>query len=232
MSVTMPSSTTTAPARFLMLGDSHLGPLGRAAKAARISFQGGPIGAGRDFFDDFFTAQEHDIVFHVPEMERYFRGFLDELDITCLDELAIPLVSTIGFSTHFVATQHNWIYYRGAAGYPADFLSSPLFEDIVVTMAAPALSFYRQMRAFNLRVVAVLPAQRVPGQSDPVIFVAAQDVVRQHVAKIGIEIVDLRDRIIDETGFQRRELSEENDEIHGNLAWGRIVLSELLDLGL
>ena len=39
-----------------MLGDSHLGPLGRAAEAARIPFQGGPMGAGRDFFDDFFIA--------------------------------------------------------------------------------------------------------------------------------------------------------------------------------
>jgi len=215
-----------------MLGDSHVGPLGRAAQAARIPFQGGPIGAGRDFFDDFFTAREHDIVFHVPEMERYFRGFLDGLGITRLDELAIPLVSTIGFSTHFVATRHNWSHYRGTAGYPTDFLSSPLFEDIVATTAAPVLRFYRQMRAFNLRVVAVLAPQRVPRQSDPVIFLAAQDVVRRHVANVGIEVVDLRDRIIDETGFQRRDLCEENDEIHGNLAWGRIVLSELLDQGL
>jgi hypothetical protein len=232
MSVMTPSSTITAPARFLLLGDSHVGPVGRAAQAAHIPFQGGPIGAGRDFFDDFFAAGEHDIVFQVPETEQYFRGFLNELSISCLDELAIPLVTTIGFSVHFVATQHNWIYYRCADGYPTDFLSSPLFQDIVAAMAAPALRFYRQMRAFNLRVVAVLPAQRVPRQSDPVIFHAAQDVVRQHVAKIGIEIVDLRDRIIDATGFQRPELCEEDDEIHGNLAWGRIVLSELLDLGL
>jgi hypothetical protein len=215
-----------------MLGDSHVGPLGRAAQAARIPFRGGPIGASRDFFDDFFAASEHDIVFHAPEMERYFRGFLDELNVACLDELTIPLVSTIGSSVHFVATQHNWMCYRDTAGYPTDFLSSPLFQDIVATMAAPALRFYRQMRAFNLRVVGVLPPQRVPRQSDPVIFMAAQDTFRRHIATIGIEIVDLRDRIVDETGFQRSELCEENDEIHGNLAWGRIVLSELLELGL
>ena len=215
-----------------MLGDSHLGPLGRAAEAARIPFQGGPMGAGRDFFDDFFIAHEHDIVFRLPEMERYFRGFLDKLNIACLDELAIPLVSTVGSSMHFVATQHNWSYYRTATGYPADFLSSPLFQDIVATMAAPALRFYRHVRALKLRVLAVLPPQRVPRQSDPVVFMAAQDVIRQQVAQIGIEIVDLRDRISDPTGFQRRELCEANDEIHGNLAWGRIVLSELLDQGL
>ncbi len=215
-----------------MLGDSHLGPLGRAATAARIPFQGGPIGAGRDFFDDFFTAHEHDIVFHVPEMERYFRGFLDELNVGRLGELAIPLVSTVGSSLHFIATRHNWSYYRDTAGYPTDFLSSPLFEDIVATMATPVLRFYRHVRAFNLRVLAVLPPQRVPRQSDPAIFKAAQHVVRRRVAEIGIEIVDLRDRVSDTTGFQRRELCEENDEIHGNLAWGRIVLSELIDQGL
>lgn len=228
----MPSSTTTAAARFLLIGDSHVGPLGRAAKAARIPCRGGPIGAGRDFFDNFFVAKDRDIGFHVPEADRYFRGFLDELDIGCLAELAVPLVSTIGFSVHFIATTHNWSCYRDTAGYPTDFLSGPLFEDIVTTMADPALKFYRHVREFNLRVLAVLAPQRVPRQSDPHIFMAAQHIVAEQVAKIGVEIVDLRERLNDHTGFQRRELCEQNDEIHGNLAWGRIVLAELLDLGL
>lgn len=228
----MPSSTTTAPARFLLLGDSHVGPVGRAAQAAKIPFHGGPIGAGRDFFDDFFTASERDIVFNAPEMQQYARRFLDELSISCWGDLSVPLVSTIGFSLHFLAAQHNWIYYREPTGYPAGFLSSRLFEDIVVTMAAPALSFYRHIRQFKLRALAVLPPQRVPNHSDPAVFMAAQDVVLHHVAELGIEIVDLRDRIVDATGFQRSELCEKDDEIHGNVAWGRIVLSELLESGL
>lgn len=232
MSVTMRSSTTTAPARFLLLGDSHVGPVGRAAKAARIPHSGGPVGAGRDFFSDFFDAGEHDIFFRLPNMDRCFRGFLTELNIDCVAELAIPLISTIGFAPHFVATTQNWTLYRSTVVDWECFLSSPLFGDIVMAMLAPALAFYRQLCAFGLRVVAVMPPQRVPVQADADVFMAAQTIIGRCVAEIGVEVIDPRRHITDETGFQRKELCEVNDEIHGNVAWGRIVLSELLDHGL
>ncbi len=228
----MQSSTTTAPARFFLLGDSHVGPLGRAARAARIPHSGGPIGAGRDFFGDFLAAGEHDIVFRDPQMDRCFRGFLTELNLACVDELSIPLISTIGFAPHFIATTQSWTFYLDGGVDCDEFLSSRLFADIVIAMIAPALSFYRQLRAFGLRVVAVMPPQRVPMQADADVFMAAQDVIGRRVAEIGVEVIDPRHRITDQTGFQRRELCEPNDEIHGNLAWGRIVLSELLDQGL
>jgi len=232
MSVTMQSSTTTAPARFLLLGDSHVGPLGRATMAARIPHSGGPLGAGRDFFGAFFSAEEDDIVFRLPHMDHCFRGFLTELNIDRVADLDVPLISTVGFAPHFMATTQNWTLYRSTVVEWEEFLSSSLFGDIVMAMLAPALAFYRQLCAFGLRVVAVMPPQRVPMQADADVFMAAQNIIGQCVAEIGVEVVDPRSRIIDETGFQRKELCEVNDEIHGNLAWGRIVLSELLDHGL
>jgi len=232
MSVTMRSSTTTAPARFLLLGDSHVGPVGRAAAAARIPHSGGPVGSGRDFFGDFFDAQERDILFRLPDMDRCFRGFLTELNIDCVAELAVPLISTIGFAPHFVATKQNWTLYCSTVCDWEDFLSSSLFGSIVMAMLAPVMAFYRQLCAFGLRVVAVMPPQRVPLQADADVFMAAQNIIAQCVAEIGVEVIDPRRHITDETGFQRKELCEVNDEIHGNLAWGRIVLSELLDHGL
>ena len=47
-------STTTPPARFLLLGDSHAGCVGRAAQTAELPFVGGPLGSGRDFLAPFF----------------------------------------------------------------------------------------------------------------------------------------------------------------------------------
>ncbi|MFI9386718.1 hypothetical protein [Kutzneria sp. NPDC052558] len=225
-------STITAPARFLLLGDSHAGPIGRAAAAADLPFLGGPIGAAREFTDDFFTASPQDVTFHNAETEGHYRQFLAELGVTGLGQLRVPLVATFGFAAHFIATKQNWHLYRTGDGFPAGFLHSPLFDAIVTETVRDALAFYRHAVDLGLRVCAVLPPQRVPNQSDPAVFLAAQEPVRRAVAALGVEVVDLRDRITDPSGFQRPELCEVDDEIHGNLAWGRIVLRELLDLGL
>ncbi|MEU2739653.1 hypothetical protein ABZ656_30915 [Streptomyces sp. NPDC007095] len=227
-----PYSTTTAPARFLLLGDSHAGPVGRAAKEAGLSFHGGPIGAGREFTAEFFDVREDDVVFRKPEADRYYRGFLAALGAAGLGGLTVPLVSTFGFSAHFVATLENWQVYRVRGEFPPGFLSSRLFDDIVLAMTRGALAFYRQTRALGLRVLAVMPPQRVPGHSDPAVFMAAQETIRRAVLALGVEIVDVRVRATDETGFQRAELCETNDTIHGNLAFGRMILADLLACGL
>ncbi len=246
--MTTPSSTTTTPAdrapgqaggtasspsRFLLLGDSHAGPIGRAAKAAGIPFTGGPIGAGRDFNAGFVDVRDGDLVFRKHEAQQYYRGFLDELGVSSLGELAVPLVSTFGFNVHTFATTENWACYRlPGGGFPAGFLTGRLFDEIVRAMARDALACYRQARELGLRVLAVLPPQRVPAMSDPRVFFAAQDAAAAALAPLGVELVDLRDRVTDATGYQRPELCEAGDPIHGNLAFGRLILTDLLDRGL
>ncbi|MFG2913430.1 hypothetical protein ACGF0D_11145 [Kitasatospora sp. NPDC048298] len=230
--MTTPSSTTTAPARFLLLGDSHAGPIGRAAKAARIPFQGGPIGAGREFTDDFFEPREHDVVFRKAEADAYYRSFLADLDVDGLGHLAVPLVCTFGLSSHFVATRENWHLYRRDGGFAPGFLTGPLFDAVVRATVRDALAFYRHALGLGLRVLAVLPPQRVPEQSDPTVFTAAQETVRSALDELGVELVDLRARTTGPDGLQRPELCEADDAIHGNLAFGRLVLADLLARGL
>lgn len=232
-SVTTPSSTTTTPARFLLLGDSHAGPIGRAAKAAGLPFVGGPIGSGRDFNADFFDVRDDGLVFRDTEVDGLYRGFLTELAVADIGKLAIPLVSTFGLSAHFFATTENWQIYREAdGGFLPGFLSSQLFDDIVCAMARDALVFYRHTIDLGLRVVAVLPPQRVPGMSDPAVFMAAQETIRRALVALGVEIVDLRARTTDGAGRQRAALCEPDDPIHGNLAFGRLIVADLLSRGL
>ena len=231
------SLTTTAPARFLLLGDSHAGPIGRAAQKAGIPFQGGPIGAGREFTDSFFTTRDtpgrRDVVFQSGEAEEHYRRFLKELGVDALPGLGIPLVATFGFCAHFVALRELWDLYRDRSGaVPPGFLATPLFGAIVRAAVRDALAFYEHSVGLGLRVLAVMPPQRVPGQSDPAVFMAAQEHIRLAVTELGVEVVDLRRRTTGPDGLQRPELCEADDEIHGNLAFGRIILAELLDRGL
>ncbi|MFE2140078.1 hypothetical protein ACFW9X_44095, partial [Streptomyces sp. NPDC059466] len=59
-----------------------------------------------------------------------------------------------------------------------------------------------------------------------------QEVVRGELDRLGVEIVDLRSRVTDGTGLQRAAFCEADDTIHGNLAFGRLVLADLLARGL
>jgi hypothetical protein len=231
--VTTPFSTTTPPARFLLLGDSHAGPIGRAAQQAGIAFQGGPIGAGRDFTSDFFRPSADDVVFTKADSEQYYRGFLKELGASCLGRVNVPLVTTFGLCAHFLATAENWrIYRRRDGSYDPAFLTGRLFDAIVRVMVGDALAFYRHTTGLGLRTLAVLPPQRVPVFSDQRIFFAAQDTVRRAITDLGVEVVDTREQATRPDGLQRPELCETNDEIHGNLAFGRLILADLLARGL
>jgi hypothetical protein len=228
--------TAQSGQRFLLLGDSHAGPVGRAAKAAGIPFTGGPIGAGRDFNAGFLSVPDGELAFTKPEAQQYYRGFLDELGVTGLGGLAglgIALVSTFGFNVHTFATTENWACYRLPDGeFPPGFLTGRLFDEIIRAMARDALAFYRHARSLGLRVLAVLPPQRVPPMSDPRVFFAAQDSLVRTLEPLGVELVDLRARVTGQDGHQRPELCEPDDPIHGNLAFGRLILTDLLDRGL
>ncbi|NJQ03833.1 hypothetical protein HCK00_25785 [Streptomyces sp. PLAI1-29] len=171
--------------------------------------------------------------FRAPEGQRLYREFLGTLGAGGLAGLPVPLVCTFGFSVHTVATRQNWDIHRDRHGeFPESFLRGALFSALVRAMVRGALAFYSHTAALGLRVVAIMPPQRVPTMADAQAFHAAQDVVRDEVAARGVEIVDLRARVTDRSGDQRPAFCQPDDPIHGNLAFGRLVVSELLDRGL
>ncbi|MFD9490632.1 hypothetical protein ACFWA1_04045 [Streptomyces sp. NPDC060005] len=232
--MTTPYSTTTGRARFLLLGDSHAGAVGRAARAAGLPFAGGPTGSGRDFLGPFFDPRgADDITFRDAEAERLYRGFLDTLDTRALGRLTVPLVCTFGLSVHTVATAANWSVHRDTEGaYTPGFPTSALFGDLVRATARGALAFYDRAAALGLRTLALLPPQRVPGMADPQVFFAAQDVLHEELRARGVETVDLRAHVTSADGLQRPAFCEPDDTIHGSLAFGRLVVAALLDRGV
>ncbi|MEW1777090.1 hypothetical protein [Streptomyces sp. NPDC086777] len=238
--MTTPYSTTTppAPARFLLLGDSHAGCVGRAARQAQLPFVGGPVGSGRDFLGPFLGTDsgdggDGDLVFRDAAVRRLVGEFLEQLGVSGFAGLGVPLVCTFGLSAHTVATRQNWDVHRDRHGaVPERFLHSGLFADLVRAGVRGALAFYGRTAALGLRVLAPMPPQRVPGMSDPAVFFAAQDIIGAELIRHGVELIDLRARVTDGTGHQRPVFCQPDDTIHGNLAFGRLVVAELLDAGL
>ncbi|MET1077647.1 MAG: hypothetical protein ABWY06_06470 [Pseudomonas sp.] len=228
-----PYSTTTPSPRFLLLGDSHAGPIGAAARTQGLPFSGGPLGAGRDFSGPFFDLTEGGLVLRDGEMNGLLSGFLHELGVNRLAQLQIPLVSTLGLSLHFYATTENWECYRVRGGqFDPDFLGSRLFDGLIAAMAQEALAFYERLLALGLRVWVVLPPQRVPSLSDAQVFMAAQECLLRRLTALGVEVIDIRAATTDAAGLQRPEFCEADDPLHGNLAFGQLLLQALVEHGL
>lgn len=219
--------------RFLLLGDSHAAAIGKAARADGLPFVGGPIGVGREFVDHYFDVADGDLLFRRPEMDALYRGFLDHIGVDRLARIGMPVVSTLGFGAHFFATRENWNRFQLREGrFEPGFLGSPFFDRLVCTMARDSLGLYRQARDMGLRILGVMPPQRVLSTADPAVFMAAQDSLRRDLEAEGIEVVDVRPQVIDADGWQRPEYCEENDALHGNLAFGRVILDRLAALGI
>ncbi|MBV4477565.1 hypothetical protein [Pseudomonas botevensis] len=226
-----PYSTTTP--RFLLLGDSHAGVIGKAAQARQVPFSGGPLGTGRDFAVDFFSLTRQDVVFRDAEMQRLYRQALEPFAVPQLAHVAVPLVSTLGLSLHYLATAPNWTCYQTPDGeFDEGFFAGPLFASIIDTLSRPALAFYEQALALNLKVFAVLPPQRVPELSNPQVFMAAQRLLIESLHSLGVELIDVRASANDEHGFQQPAFCEVDDPLHGNLAFGVLIVEQLLRRGL
>jgi hypothetical protein len=224
--------TGRAP-RFLLLGDSHAGPVGRAAAAASVPFAGGPILRGGESTDEFVRLRAGDVTFRAAEADRRYRGFLAELGTGGLGGLPVPLVSTFGVAAHSLAATEHWrLYWIRGTRFAPGFLAGGLFAEIVRAMAREALEFYRHVRELGVRVLAVLPPQRVPDTVDAGVFVAAQRVLRDALTALGVEIVDPRPRATGPDGWQRPEFCQDGDPVHGNLEFGRLILADLLARGL
>nr|WP_243433485.1 hypothetical protein [Pseudomonas sp. 58(2021)] len=166
-------------------------------------------------------------------MDRLYRQALDTLEVPQLAQVGVPLVSTIGLSLHYLATAPNWTCYQNAHGeFDDGFLAGPLFEAVIDTLSRPAMAFYEQALALDLKVFAVLPPQRVPALSDPRVFMAAQSLLIEHLQGLGVELIDVREAANDELGFQREAFCEVDDPLHGNLAFGELIVEQLIRRGV
>jgi hypothetical protein len=231
--VKTPDSTITPSPRFLLLGDSHAGAIGEAARARQVPFSGGPLGSGREFAVNFFEWAPNDLVFLAPEAQQLYRQALAGANVQYMGALSVPLVSTLGLGLHVYATAHNWQCYQSPEGaFDPGFFDGPLFAALIDTVSAPALAFYEHVLALGITVFAVLPPQRVPVTADARVFMAAQARLTAHLQRLGVRLVDVRGVASDASGLQRPAYCEVEDPLHGNLAFGELIIDRLLAEGI
>lgn len=211
---------------FALIGDSHAGAIGRAARARELRFQGGPMASAKSFYSDFFEVGTKALFFTDSDVQEMHNELCRLLEIPNLEALTVPLISTIGSGFHVPATNAIWASFRNPASeFDAGFLNSDLCAAICDRMLSPMCTFHEHLIQQGITVQFVLPPQRVPETSDQQIHAMVQSRASATLADIGCTIIDVRKRTCDINGQQLPSYCEEKDPLHANIAMGEIVLA-------
>ena len=214
---------------FLLLGDSHAAAIGHAAKALGLKFYGGPIGSGREFFAPFFQMENSRIQFTGEQPRTLLDRFLKSLETHSLEDLRIPLLSTLGLSPHFPATYEMWSLYEDEdGGHSTDFLESHMFGAIVDQMIEQPMHFYRHLIQNGVDIVGIVAPQRVPELSSPAVFKAVQDRILLNYKRLGVTLLDARHQSCGDNGWLLQSYCKDGDPLHANQAFGELVIAQWL----
>jgi len=210
---------------FALIGDSHAGTIGRAARERDLKFGGGPMASGKEFYSNFFRIDDGKIQFTVSDTRELYAELCELWSNKRLEELDVPIISTIGSGFHFPAAREIWASFQNEQGeFEAGFTKSELFDDIITRMLEPMVLFHQQLIKSEKHLLFVLPPQRFPGSAIPEVFQIVQEHAQNKLANMGCAIIDLRKNTCDELGRQLPEYSQDNDPIHGNIALGQEIL--------
>ena len=219
--------------KFFLFGDSHAGPLMRAAESMDLGFAGGSIMAGKHMNDPFFAVK--DGVFEMlTELGR--ERLAIRLERAGLDEnllaLDMPFLCTLGFNTHsFYSSfrEERDFAVRGSQG--KWFVTAACFEAVVTGARQGTFAFYAALCDAGKDVYAVRSPQRFDAKQAPV-WKAYEDIVAGKLAAMGVKIVDVRAETTDENGALRPEFAsaDPKDRVHANNDYATIVLKRFEEM--
>ncbi|TDQ66273.1 hypothetical protein ATL17_0264 [Maritalea mobilis] len=210
---------------FALIGDSHAGTIGRAARERGIEFGGGPIASGKEFYSEFFEVEQGKLSFVVEDTIRVYGELCQLWGVDCIEDVEIPIVSTIGSGFHFPAARAVWANFRDEnLGFPQDFIAGPMCQSIFQRMQAPMLAFHQHLVEQGKTVFFALPPQRIPDSAWGELFRALQNRAVSELTKIGCSVIDVRNDTSDKEGNLLAEYCQDNDPIHGNTALGKKML--------
>lgn len=211
-----------------IVGDSHALAIRDAFVASGWTVHGGMMASGREFDHSFFDQVDGRITFHNEEADTMFSAALASAGVSRMVDLDMPVVTTMGFNSNRLARQlydsegedhlDAWTRWSGA-----------VMDAVVSSTKASVLEFCRWLP--TKRSYAVLSPQRMqPHLRD---FVRrAEGIYAAKLAALGINIVDVRDKTVDENGILREEFCRQvgKDQTHANAAYGAIVMQRLADM--
>jgi hypothetical protein len=222
--------------KFFLVGDSHMSMISRAAQEMEIPHYGGPLTAGRFINEYFFTVENGNMVFTLPDAQAHMQKYLSSTPYRNFSEVNIPIISTFGFSvTTFVVGRYpKLICYSRIQDQARYYLSSEYFAECVRAYNVGVLSFYQFLMNRGREVYVVYSPQRF--NQGP------YNAHRRHLAleyektfapmliDMGVKMIDVRKDTTDEGGnlLEIYRHSNPTDTNHSNILYGKIVIENAM----
>lgn len=218
--------------KFFLFGDSHAGPLLRAAKTLGMDFAGGSIMAGMHMNDVFFKVRDGRFRMLTELGRERLRYRFKEAGLQGnLLDFDMPFLCTLGFNTHSFcsAFREANMAIQGSKG--KWFVTKACFEAMVTGSRQGPLEFYAALLDAGKRVFAVRSPQRFDSEQEPV-WKAYEDVMAKKLAALGVPIIDVRAETTDARGALRPEFTSpvSDDKVHANDDYAAIVLKRFEEM--
>jgi len=216
--------------RFFIFGDSHAGTIMQAAKALALDFAGGSIMAGMHMNEEFFKVRGRRFVMTTEMGKDRLETRLDEASLSrnFLD-VQMPILSTVGFNTHNFAHHFAEAGLAIATSEGKRLISRACFRAVVEAARPGALDFYRVLASEKKNVFAVLSPQ-IFDPDEAAVCQAFDEVMISLVTSLGVQIVDVRAETTDSDGVLLRQFARAEDNVHGNDAFGELVLRKFAQM--
>ena len=174
----------------------------------------------------FCEYEDSKIRFQSDDMQELHQQLCQMIGTDNLLSTDLPILCTIGSGFHVAATKALWGSFKNDQGdFDAGFLQSTLFDEICKGLLEPSLQFYKALRDTGCAVQFALPPQRCPDTSDIRVMQAVQAHSILRLQDLGCGIIDTR-ATTSLDGQQRDDFCKANDPIHGNEAFGAVILKQ------
>lgn len=208
---------------FFLFGDSHATAIAEAAKASNLPFKGGMLMSGRYMESQFYTLSDGRLIFP----EEQFGSFLNSghSDVLAYNG---PILSTIGsnswrFAKHFVEWEQS--------ARTSAFASEALFNRCVLDHWTGSLSMYSDFEKYGHSVYIILsPIRYSPKSRYHAVSRKYHALVEEQMRALGHKVLNIDNELYDKNGAIHScfENHNNNDQAHGNVRWGNLVLGAFL----
>ncbi len=217
---------------MLILGDSHALAIKAAEGTCDVRLIGGRIDSGRFLNTDFHKMIENDIIFNNADHQNLFKYYLQEAGATKISDINVPIACTFGMNIHYLIREDVWGGFSIDSSSNGQRLSRAVVKATVGNMIAGALQFYRDLVDLGCKVICPLPPRC--GQIANMrlmhnLFPAFEDVLLELISEIGVSVIDHRSWSLNADGLLKPEFrhSDPNDQVHGNLLFGKYLLDQI-----
>lgn len=222
---------------FGIIGDSHTGIFVRALRAAGEEqlLDGGPLGAGNNFFVPFFEAADGDVVFKQPGLQSNYASWKSLTASRGIVDFRHRLIVSMGLSGASFCNSQVWRRHAPsqAANERRRFVSSGLVEAMIEALQHNVLLFYRHCLSQELLVAAIAapppqphaPFFQVLGKDSVFeLYRRYQQPVRSLLREHGIPIIE--PDWTDETGYLMTPFNGD-DPHHAGMSCGAVVAAAI-----